>query len=345
VQNAQFGQIFGEADKLRDKCTEQAKLIADLQIEISKLTQLRDHMEELEAQMNERVFKILDYVRGYIRTVDNVLPRPKDVMSGLETMPDEQLLDEGNEAIDALLRDRVQNLEKVAALQKELANIALAHQQEMMALKARIAAHEAELSKLNALMDHSQGALMDQVAALEQRVADLLEDKRILTTALDRAVQRVEDEHNRIAAVQQEQEKYLLKYRSRINELEAGQNERKQLELQMIAENRKTSELRHLSRLCTRLLRDKDEKEGELAEAIAGVNAALAGLETGNPQLQRSGGTQRSGLFGEPGTSSGADGLSSSANFGGGARGRAVSCHLRSVWLQGTTLLRQVGCT
>ena len=49
------------------------------------------------------------------------------------------------------------------------------------------------------------------------------------------AVQRLHDEHNRITAVQQEQEKYLLKYRARINELEAGQNERKQLELQVRA--------------------------------------------------------------------------------------------------------------
>ena len=137
----------------------------------------------------------------------------------------------------------------------------------------------------------------------------------MLTTALDRAVQKLHDEHHRITAVQTEQEKYLLKYRARINgafeqcelqadrladiangvlpyfskisafllwvvplgctELEAGQNERKQLELQMIAENRKTSELRHLSRLCTRLLRDKAEKEGELAEAISQVRHSL----------------------------------------------------------------------
>eukprot|EP01050_Picozoa_sp_SAG11_P014676 SAG11_NODE_1834_length_4188_cov_3.990218_1_plen_286_part_00 len=128
---------------------------------------------------------------------------------------------------------------------------------------------------------------MDQIAALEARVASLLEDKRVLTTALDRAVQRLHDEHARISSVQTEQEKYLLKYRSRINELEAGQNERKQLELQMIAENRKTSELRHLSRLCTRLLRDKAEQEGELAEAISHVNRALHDLTeqqgTGHP--------------------------------------------------------------
>ena len=44
----------------------------------------------------------------------------------------------------------------------------------------------------------------------------------------------------------------------------------------MVAENRKTSELRHLSRLCTALLRDKDEKSNELASAITQAQTAAS---------------------------------------------------------------------
>jgi hypothetical protein len=47
-------------------------------------------------------------------------------------------------------------------------------------------------------------------------------------------VRRVDDDHKRIQGVMVEQEKYLNKYRTRISELEAGQNERKRLELAMV---------------------------------------------------------------------------------------------------------------
>jgi hypothetical protein len=50
-----------------------------------------------------------------------------------------------------------------------------------------------------------------------------------------------------------------------------------------VAENRKTSELRHLSRLCSRLLSDKDEKSVELADAIGAAQRAARGNITAKP--------------------------------------------------------------
>eukprot|EP01050_Picozoa_sp_SAG11_P014678 SAG11_NODE_1834_length_4188_cov_3.990218_3_plen_255_part_00 len=52
---AKFELNFGEADAMRVKCEEQEQLIGKLRLEVSQLAMLRDHFEELEAQMGAHI--------------------------------------------------------------------------------------------------------------------------------------------------------------------------------------------------------------------------------------------------------------------------------------------------
>ena len=160
--------------------------LSKLQLEVSQLSMLRDHFEELKAEMAARVNGVLDRVRAVVRLVNGVVPRGRETMEKLDRMEDDELMNTEHEAVVALLADREAQIQSLLTLREKIANIELAHQQEMHGLRREMEAKQALINKMQAQMDSSQGALLDQVAGLEARIAALLEDKRVLTTALDR---------------------------------------------------------------------------------------------------------------------------------------------------------------
>jgi chromosome segregation ATPase len=259
---------------LRKLCKDQESEITDLRMEIEKMAAMRDGFDELMQKIEDRVQKILNEARRGIRKMHDAVAQPQNVMDALDTMKEGPVMEALHHAINSVLRDRDSVLEKVQALNDRLARIEMEHAQALHALRKELEKAQGEIDMLKSSSGSKMAALQDKIAELEARVNQLGEDKRALTVALTSGVERVDDEHKSIQGTLQEQEKYLNKYRTRIAQLEAGQNERKRLELQMVAENRKTSELRHLSRLCTRLLKDKDEKSSELADAISRAQLA-----------------------------------------------------------------------
>lgn len=263
-----------ELDMLRNLCKDQEAEIMDLRMEVEKMAAMRDGFDELMQKIEDRVQKILNEARRGIRKMHDVVAQPQNVIDALDTMKEGPVMEALHHAINSVLRDRASALERVQKLTDKLSRIELEHAQALRDLQRELEKAQAEIDTLKMTSGSKVAALQDKIAELEARVNQLGEDKRALTVALTNNVERVDDEHKAIQGTLKEQEKYLTKYRTRIAQLEAGQNERKRLELQMVAENRKTSELRHLSRLCTRLLRDKDEKSSELADAISRAQLA-----------------------------------------------------------------------
>lgn len=263
-----------ELDMLRKLTKDQESEIMDLRMEIEKMAAMRDGFDELMQKIEDRVQKILNEARRGIRKMHDVVPQPQNVIDALDTMKEGPVMESLHHAINSVLRDRDSALEKLQKLTDRLSRIELEHAQALRDLQRELEKAQAEIDTLKMTSGSKVAALQDRIAELEARVNQLGEDKRALTIALTSNVERVDDEHKAIQGTLKEQEKYLTKYRTRIAQLEAGQNERKRLELQMVAENRKTSELRHLSRLCTRLLRDKDEKSSQLADAISRAQLA-----------------------------------------------------------------------
>ena len=265
-----------ELEMLRKLCKDQESEIMDLRMEIEKMAAMRDGFDQLMQQIEDRVQKILNEARRGIRKMHDAVAQPQNVIDALDTMKEGTVMETLHHTINSVLRDRASALERVQTLTDKLARIELEHAQALRDLQRQLEKAQAEIDTLKMTSGSKVAALQDRIAELEARVNSLGEDKRALTIALTNNVERVDDEHKAIQGTLNEQEKYLTKYRQRIAQLEAGQNERKRLELQMVAENRKTSELRHLSRLCTRLLKDKDEKSSELADAISRAQLAAA---------------------------------------------------------------------
>lgn len=265
-----------ELEMLRKLCKDQESEITDLRMEIEKMAAMRDGFDQLMQQIEDRVQKILNEARRGIRKMHDAVAQPQNVIDALDTMKEGPVMETLHHTINSVLRDRASALERVQTLTDKLSRIELEHAQALRDLQRELEKAQAEIDTLKMTSGSKVAALQDRIAELEARVNSLGEDKRALTIALTDNVERVDDQHKGIQGTLNEQEKYLTKYRQRIAQLEAGQNERKRLELQMVAENRKTSELRHLSRLCTRLLKDKDEKSSELAGAISRAQLAAA---------------------------------------------------------------------
>ena len=280
-----------ELDMLRKLTKDQESEITDLRLEIERMASMRDGFDELMQKIEERVQKILNEARRGIRKMHDAVPQPQNVIDALDTMKEGPVMEALHHAINSVLRDRDSILETVQRLTDKLAKIELDHAMALRELQKELEKAKAEISTLKANSGSQVAKLTDRIAELEARVNSLGEDKRALTVALTSGVERVDDEHKSIQGTLSEQEKYLTKYRQRIAQLEAGQNERKRLELQMVAENRKTSELRHLSRLCTRLLKDKDEKSSELADAISRAQLAATSFTIGGHGGDHTGGS------------------------------------------------------
>ena len=73
------------------------------------------------------------------------------------------------DAAGVQIGDRDAQIKSILELRSKIANIELAHQQELHALQRELEAKQALIGQLQAKMDQSQGALLDQVAALEAR--------------------------------------------------------------------------------------------------------------------------------------------------------------------------------
>ena len=270
-----------ELDTLRKLTKDQESEITELRLEMERMAMMRDGFDELMQKIEDRVQKILNEARRAIRKMHEAVPQPQNVIDALDTMKEGPVMESLHHAVNSVLRDRDAILENVQKLTDKLAKIELDHALALRSLQKELEKAKAEIDGLKASSGSEVSKLRDRIAELEARVTSLGEDKRALTVALTSGVERVDDEHKSIQGTLKEQEKYLAKYRQRIAQLESGQNERKRLELQMVAENRKTSELRHLSRLCTRLLKDKDEKSSELADAISRAQLAASSFTIG----------------------------------------------------------------
>ena len=268
-----------EIERLRELTKDQETEIADLKLEIQRMAEMRDGFDDIMRKVEERVSKILNEARRAVRKAHDVVPQPQE---------------------DSLIRDREAALEKMQVLQDKLNKVNEEHARAMADLQRQLEAATKQIEHLRATSGSRMLELEDKISELEARIVTLTEDKLALTVALDGTVKKVNEQHRQIMGTQQEQEKYLTKYRQRIAELEAGMDERKRLELQMVAENRKTSELRHLSRLCTRLLRDKDEKSSELADAISRAQTAATSFTISGAGHTSSPGVPHaeSGMFG-----------------------------------------------
>eukprot|EP01045_Picozoa_sp_COSAG04_P035704 COSAG04_NODE_8360_length_985_cov_14.776524_1_plen_327_part_11 len=263
-----------EIERLRELTKDQETEIADLKLEIQRMAEMRDGFDDIMRKVEERVSKILNEARRAVRKAHDVVPQPQEVMDRLDAAEEGPVMKAVHDAVDSLIRDREAALEKMQVLQDKLNKVNEEHARAMADLQRQLEAATKQIEHLRATSGSRMLELEDKISELEARIVTLTEDKLALTVALDGTVKKVNEQHRQIMGTQQEQEKYLTKYRQRIAELEAGMDERKRLELQMVAENRKTSELRHLSRLCTRLLRDKDEKSSELADAISRAQTA-----------------------------------------------------------------------
>ena len=271
---AECAAFEAELGKLRELCKDQEAEIGELREKLAMLAGLRDDYDQMMANIELRVGSILKEVRKEVHIVHTAVPQSESVMAMLETTKEASVLGALHEAIGTLLSEREAHLKELSGLRDQVANADMQHEKDMAELRRTIKKLQDEIDVLKNGSASKIHELRARIEELEKRVDQLLEDKRALTVALESQVRRVDDDHKRIQLVMQEQEKYLSKYRQRIAELESGQNDRKKLELAMVAENRKTSELRHLSRLCTRLLRDKDEKSSELADAISRAQEA-----------------------------------------------------------------------
>ena len=289
-----------EIERLRELTKDQETEIADLKLEIQRMAEMRDGFDDIMRKVEERISKILNEARRAVRKAHDVVPQPQEVMDRLDAAEEGPVMKAVHNAVDSLIRDREAALEKMQVLQDKLNKVNEEHARAMADLQRQLEAATKQIEHLRATSGSRMLELEDKISELEARIVTLTEDKLALTVALDGTVKKVNEQHRQIMGTQQEQEKYLTKYRQRIAELEAGVNERKRLELQMVAENRKTSELRHLSRLCTRLLRDKDEKSSELADAISRAQTAATSFTISGAGHTSSPGVPHaeSGMFG-----------------------------------------------